>query len=167
MNSKVAVDDPADAANAVKQLYAAGGAATGWSNFELQQKQRGIILRNHDKGKIMAKNENPMKKVITPKFRLSYPNLIEAKQIMNSKEKWFSIQMLFDKKDNHSWLQDTLKELYTTKWGTAKRPSTFKSPWHDGDEKAEEGEGKEVYAGNFYMNAKAGEKDKILLLPLS
>lgn len=109
------------------------------------------------------KEKNPLKEVMTPIFRLSFPKLDTPETIMGSKEKWFSMQMLFDKKENQDWIQSILKDLYKQKWGEQKRPSTFKNPWRDGDVKAEES-GMDVYAGNFFMNAKAGEKDKFILL---
>lgn len=111
----------------------------------------------------MAKNENFSEKVITPEFTLSFPRLDVPDHIMGSKDKFFSMQMLFDKKMPTEWIQNILKSLYTKKWGEAKRPSTFKNPWRDGDIKADESEA-EVYRGKFLMTAKAGEKDKILLI---
>lgn len=111
----------------------------------------------------MAKNENFSKRVTTPKFRMSFPNLETPDNIMGSKDKFYSCQMLFDKKQGDEWIQTILKELYKQKWGDKKRGTLFKNPWRDGDVKAEESE-MEVYLGQMIMNAKAGEKDKLLFL---
>lgn len=111
----------------------------------------------------MAKNENFSKRITTPEFRMSFPNLETPDHIMGSKDKFYSCQMLFDKKNSDAWIQAVLKDLYKQKWGDKKRPSLFKNPWRDGDTKAEESE-MEVYLGQMIMNGKAGEKDKLLFL---
>ena len=99
----------------------------------------------------MAKNENFSKRITTPEFRMSFPNLETPDNIMGSKDKFFSCQMLFDKKSNDAWIQAVLKDLYKQKWGDKKRGSQFKNPWRDGDTKAEESE-MEVYQGQMMMN---------------
>lgn len=109
------------------------------------------------------KVKNASASVVTPDFILSFPQLETPDNIMGSKEKFFSIQMLFDKSKDHAWIQSILKDLYTKKWGDAKRASTFKNPWRDGDLKFEESN-MAVYQGKMFANAKAGEKDKILFL---
>ena len=111
----------------------------------------------------MSKNENHSQKVTTPEFRLSFPKFEKAEQIMDQGPNYFSCQLLFDKKGDNSWIQNILKDLYKKKWGDVKKPSTFKSPWRDGDEKAAESD-IECYVGTMFMNAKAGEKDKILFI---
>lgn len=111
----------------------------------------------------MSKSKEMHLKIVTPEFVLSFPKLIKAEQIMGTGREYFSLQMLFDKGMDMKWLQDALKKVYADRWGDAKRPSTFKSPLHDGDTKADDS-GAEVYRGKLFMNAKAGATEVITLL---
>lgn len=82
------------------------------------------------------KNEKvPFKTVlITPVFRLSYPNVWAPKFNQLAKRDQYDIQMLFDKKTDGPLLQPMLKlmaDLTTHKWGA--KPAGFLSPFKDGD----------------------------------
>jgi hypothetical protein len=82
------------------------------------------------------KNEKvPFKTVIiTPVFRLSYPNVWAPKFNQLAKRDQYDIQMLFDKKTDKEALQPMLKlmtDLYMHKWNG--KPAGFLSPFKDGD----------------------------------
>lgn len=76
----------------------------------------------------------------TPVFRVSYPNVFEAKLNPMSNKMEYSIVMLFDKKTAKNDLKDLkalCQAIATEKWG-AKIPANLRSPFRDGDiEKAE------------------------------
>ncbi len=82
------------------------------------------------------KNEKiPFKTVIvTPVFRLSYPNVWAPKFNQLAKRDQYDIQMLFDKKTDREALKpmlDLMQQLIVHKWGT--KPPAFLSPFKDGD----------------------------------
>jgi hypothetical protein len=79
---------------------------------------------------------NPLK-VITPKFRASFPQLFEAKAFGEQEAK-FSIKMLFDKKTDLKPLQDVVKKAAQAKWGD-QLPKGLTTPFANGDEKEYEG----------------------------
>jgi len=82
------------------------------------------------------KNEKPPFKtvLITPVFRLSYPNVWQPKFNQLAKREQYDIQMLFDKKTDREALKpmlDLMQQLWMHKWGA--KPADFKSPFKDGD----------------------------------
>ncbi len=78
------------------------------------------------------KKVNPLK-VVTPKFRLSFPELFSAKAFEDQDAR-FSIQMLFDKKTDLAGLKAVVKKAATDKWGE-KPPKGLLLPFKDGNEK--------------------------------
>lgn len=82
------------------------------------------------------KKQNPLK-VITPKFRLSFPELFEAKAFEDQTAK-FSIQMLFDKKADLTPLKNVVKKAAKEKWGD-NPPKGLMLPFKDGNEKELDG----------------------------
>jgi len=97
-------------------------------------------------------------KCITPVFRLSFPQLHEAKSFNNSEPK-YSIEMLIAKdvdlkkpadKQKYSMHQIAFNAGVAS-WGadTSKWPKNYKKPWRDGDTKAE----RDGYAGHYYIRA--------------
>jgi hypothetical protein len=82
------------------------------------------------------KKENPLK-VVTPKFRLSFPELFEPKAFENQAAK-YSIQMLFDKKTDLAPLKNAVKLAAKEKWGD-NTPKGLVLPFKDGNEKELEG----------------------------
>lgn len=76
-------------------------------------------------------------KVITPKFRLSFPELFEPKAFDGQAPK-YSIQMLFDKKTDLSPLKAAVKKAIVDKWGQ-NPPKGLVLPFKDGNEKDLEG----------------------------
>lgn len=113
------------------------------------------------KGKIEIED----KKVLTGKFRLSYPSLFTAKEY-KGKFSW-SISMIFSKDEDLSKLLDAAQNACIEKWGsdTSKWPSkkqkskktgniisisTVRSPFRDGDiEKPD----KEEYENSIFVGA--------------
>lgn len=69
----------------------------------------------------------------TPKFRVSFPELFEAKAFEDKAPK-FSIQMLFDKTTDLSELKDAVKAVAKEKWGN-NIPKGLSLPFRDGNEK--------------------------------
>lgn len=82
------------------------------------------------------KKTNVMK-VVTPKFRLSFPELFEPKAFENQAAK-YSCQMLFDKKTDLSPLKNVVKKAIKDKWGETP-PKGLVLPFKDGNEKDLEG----------------------------
>lgn len=74
--------------------------------------------------------------IITPVFRLSYPNIWAPKFNQLAKREQYDIQMLFDKVINKEALMPMVKlmnDLAIWKWG--KKPEGFINPFKDGDTK--------------------------------
>ena len=90
--------------------------------------------------------KDPIDKVITPQFRVSFPEVFEAKSFQGGKPK-FSVVMLFDGKENIDALKDLAKRAIAKKWGD-KPPAALKSPFKDGNLKDYEG-----YKGCIYASA--------------
>lgn len=80
--------------------------------------------------------KNPLK-VITPKFRLSFPELFQAKAYEDQAAK-YSIQMLFDKKTDLTEMKSVVKKAAKEKWGD-NPPKGILMPFKDGNEKELEG----------------------------
>ena len=82
------------------------------------------------------KTERPEFKtvIITPVFRLSYPNVWAPKFNQLAKRDQYDIQMLFDKKTDKEALMPMVKlmnDLAIWKWGS--KPAGFMNPFKDGD----------------------------------
>ena len=95
--------------------------------------------------------------VVTPKFRVSFPHLFEAKgAIVNGKETEprFSLTMLFKKDTDLSKLKAAVKKACIEKWGDDETewPDNLMLPWRDGDEE----EKFDGYKG--HISAKADSK---------
>lgn len=77
------------------------------------------------------------KKVITPMFRVSFPQVFKPKAF-ESQEPKYSIVMLFDKKADLKALRLAAENAATEKWGDkTKWPKTLRLPFKDGNEKAQ------------------------------
>jgi len=84
------------------------------------------------------KNEKPDFKtvIITPTFRLSYPNVWAPKYNRLAKRDEFNIQMLFDKascKDALMPMVKLMNDLVAWRWG--QKPEDFLNPFKDADTK--------------------------------
>ncbi len=82
------------------------------------------------------KKKNPMK-VVTPKFRLSFPDLFTARAYEDQEAK-FSIQMLFDKKTDLTPLKNVMAKAIKEKWGD-NPPKGIVKPFKDGNDKELDG----------------------------
>ena len=84
-----------------------------------------------------TKNSIALKKTVTPEFRVSFPQVFEAKSFQGNPAK-FSIVMLFDKKTDLTALKKIALYVATEKWGAKEKwPKGLKMPFRDGDEKAD------------------------------
>lgn len=94
--------------------------------------------------------------IVTPVFRLSFPQLFEAKAYKGSDKK-FSATMLFDaeaqKTDEFVAMLDAAKAAVIEKWGD-KVPGDLKNPFRKGEEKPDL-DGYEP--GMIFVSAKASE----------
>ena len=85
----------------------------------------------------MAKDQQNPFKVVTPKFRVSFPDLFEPKSFNDQPAK-FSVQMLFDKKADLTALKKVANKAASEKWGD-KVPKGLHMPFKDGNEKELDG----------------------------
>lgn len=90
------------------------------------------------------------KRLITPVFRVSFPQVFTPKPPMDGGEPVYSIQMLFPKtmKEELKAMQAMYKEAAAAKWPNG-LPKNFRSPFNDGDTKD-----LESHKGHFYVNCK-------------
>ncbi len=86
-------------------------------------------------------------KIITPRFRLSFPALFVPKAVGTNPEPRYSLNMLFTKDADLSLLKKAAMAAVREKWGD-KPPKNLRSPFRDGSEKEYDG-----YAGMIYVNA--------------
>ncbi len=80
-------------------------------------------------------------KLTTPEFRVSYPNVFQARSFKDQKAK-YSLVMLFKKKTDISALKKAALACVPKEYGTDRKkwPESFKWPFRDGDRKqAQEG----------------------------
>jgi len=68
----------------------------------------------------------------TSMFRVSYPNVFEAKAIQEGQAPKYSMVMLFPKKHDLKWLKDAVELARKFQFGD-KVPKGFKNPLKDGD----------------------------------
>lgn len=77
------------------------------------------------------------KKVMTPKFRVSFPNVFTAKSFENQEAK-FSLTMLFEKTTDLAGLKKAAFNAATEKWGPKEKwPKGLRMPFRDGNEKSD------------------------------
>jgi hypothetical protein len=93
--------------------------------------------------------------IITPKFRVSYPNVFRArKNDLNGKDE-YSVVALFAKGTDLSALKAAAGAAAKEKWGD-KLPKNLRSPFRDQGEKEKDGKLPEGHeAGAIFMNFKA------------
>jgi len=108
----------------------------------------------------MAKPANKMdiakKKVITPIFRVSFPQVFTPKQFGDQKPK-YSLTMLFDKKTDIKTIKQAAFNAALEQFGSKERfPKNMKWPWRDGDQK----EDVAGYAGHIFISASAKESSQ-------
>jgi hypothetical protein len=82
----------------------------------------------------MAKSE--LVKVMTPKFRVSFPNVFKAKAIEEGQDPKFSMAMLFDDEADLSAMKKAAQDAIKAKWpDKSKRPKGLRNPFRDATEK--------------------------------
>lgn len=108
----------------------------------------------------MAKMTIEDKKVKTPEFRVSYPNVFRAKSFQNQEAK-FSVVMLFPKKTDLSSLKKAAENAAIEKWGADRKkwPKVMKSPFRDGDEERADTKG---YKDAIFITASSKQKPGVV-----
>lgn len=80
--------------------------------------------------------EKKISKVMTPMFRVSFPNVFKAKAAFEGQEAVFSLQMLFPKSTDLKELKKLCAEAATKKWGPKEKwPKNLRMPFKEGNEK--------------------------------
>lgn len=88
--------------------------------------------------------------VVTPKFRVSFPQVFEAKHDMSGNGPFYSIQMLFPKDTDITELKRLFAATAKAKFGDDWKDKVTKIPFRDGDEKTWES-----HKGHIFVNAKS------------
>lgn len=125
-------------------------------------------------GKKLTKEKRDLCRIITPKFRLSYPHLHEPHAMQGSTKKQYSIVMLFDKEKKMvgkappdkegvavaRTIQEAIRNAKIAEWGPDKSewPDDIESPIRDGDDP--KFEDKEGYAGHWAIKAISNEDQR-------
>lgn len=96
------------------------------------------------------------KEALTPKFRVSYPNVFEARQNEKSGEMEYSLSAIFPKGADLTKVQAAVSAAITEKWGvdSKKWPKPLRLPFRKAEELAEIGED---------QNAKRDAQGKLVL----
>ena len=112
-----------------------------------------------------------MQKLITPVFRVSFPQVFEPKALADGQPKKYSITMLFDvakiakdAEESKRWkaMQEMVVATAKEKWGT-KIPQGLKNPFRDGMEKEQyRGYGKGIMFVSASTTTRPGLVDKDL-----
>lgn len=100
----------------------------------------------------MAKTETiSSKKIMTPEFRVSFPNVFQARADFDGQSPKFSIVMLFPKTTDISALKKLAQEVATEKWPKG-LPVNLRNPFRDADKEKPDMDG---YAGCIFISAKS------------
>lgn len=100
------------------------------------------------------------KRILTPKFRVSYPQVFEPRSFAAGQEAVYSITMLFPKSTDLSALRGAAKKAAQEKWGD-QIPRGLKSPFRDGDTD-DTISGYDGYAGMIAVRATSRFKPQIV-----
>lgn len=99
--------------------------------------------------------------VMSPEFRVSYPQVFAPKRNdLNGKDE-YSLVMLFDKDADLSKLKAAAKAVMVEKFGAdqSKWPKSYRSPFRDQGEREKDGKMPDGYvAGNTFITAKSTNK---------
>lgn len=95
----------------------------------------------------------PRVDLLTPRFRVSYPNLFIPRKANAKSEPKFDLTMLFGKNEDLAWYKAGIKDIMTQCFGAdeTKWPKNLRKPMRDGDEKEASVEG---YKDSFFMTAR-------------
>lgn len=103
-----------------------------------------------------------MAKVITPTFRVSFPNVFRPAKPMAGAtgDPKYGLTMLFEKGEDLTKLKDAVKEACTEKWGAdqSKWPKNLRSPFRDQGEKTYDG----YVEGAVFVNATSKQKPGVV-----
>lgn len=101
----------------------------------------------------MAEKQDDPKKVTTPRFRVSFPNVFKPrkKDKPEDADKW-GLTMLFTKDTDLSAMKAACKAAAQEEWGD-KIPKNLVMPFRDGDEKDYDG-----YAGMTFVNVSSNQE---------
>lgn len=112
-----------------------------------------------------------MANVVTPKFKMGYPNLFKPrKNEMNRKDE-YSVVALFDKGEDLSVLKKAAQEAIVKKWGAdkSKWPQNLRTPFRDQGEKGkiDEVTGKKILPpgheeGAIFLNLRSQQKPGVV-----
>ncbi len=94
-------------------------------------------------------------KIMTPKFRVSFPHVFEPVENLQKKKK-YSVVMLFPKGTDLSSLKTLMKAVAKEKWGD-KIPEGLRLPFRNGNDKAYEG-----YKDTIFATASAIQKPGVV-----
>lgn len=73
-------------------------------------------------------------KIMTPKFRVAFPEVFTPRAFQSGQEPKYSVTMLFDGDADLAALKQMAKDVAAEKWPGKKLPKGLKSPFRDGDE---------------------------------
>ncbi len=100
-----------------------------------------------------------MKKVITPKFRVSFPYVFKQ-NTYNADNPKYTLTMLFPKKSDLSEIEAIILAAIEARWpDVAKRPKNIANPLRDGDV---ERDGTPGYEGCIFASCSSQEKPQII-----
>jgi len=110
-----------------------------------------------------------MAAIITPYFRVSYPNIFKPKKNELSGKEEFTIVALFPAGSDLSALKKAAQDAIVAKWGAdkAKWPANIRTPFRDQSEKAKNVDGKQILppgheAGAIFMNLKSSQRPGVV-----
>lgn len=110
-------------------------------------------------------------RMVTPKFRVSYPHVFKPQQVKPTDKPKYSITMLYPKdsdlmghvlgSDEERSLKDVIRNAKIAEFGPKKNwPEDLESPVIDGDVPDKKGEIKEGYAGHWVIKATTNEDSR-------
>jgi hypothetical protein len=113
--------------------------------------------------KSKKENSNPLR-ATTPKFRVSFPQLFEAKAMEEGQEPKYSVTMLFPKDTDLSALEEAYDAAVAKgmedKW-KGKKPKNLRNPFRDGDEDENYCD-KDGYPGHIFVRASTKTKPGVI-----
>ncbi len=113
----------------------------------------------------MVKKE--IDKIVTPVFRVSFPQVFEAKAAPGSNSEKFSVVMLFPVKEDLSKLKALLKRSIARKYPDGNIPTDFVTPLKDGNTREYDGYKDTIYitASSQYQPGVLDEQKNTILNP--
>jgi hypothetical protein len=106
------------------------------------------------------KADRELCRVLTPKFRVSYPHVFKPQAPKPTDKKKYSVTMLFDKKMDLSGIKEAIRQAKIAQFGPDKKdwPDDLQSPVTDGDDPKHAD--KEGYKGCWAIKASTSEEQK-------